>query len=72
MATVLENLQTSKINLAAWLADITADPKPNYSIDGKSVSWQSLFDSITARMEAINKLIALEEGPAFELTQVVT
>lgn len=72
MATVLENLNASKANLSAWLADITTNPKPNYSIDGKSVSWQSLFDSIMGKIEAVNKLIAVEEGPVFNLTQVIT
>lgn len=58
MATALENLTTARNNIAANLAEITARPKPNYSINGQSVSWQSLFDSYVSQLERLDSLIA--------------
>lgn len=39
MATPYENMTTALANVAAQIADITENPKPDYSIDGHSVSW---------------------------------
>jgi hypothetical protein len=58
VATFLENLSTARDNIAANLAAMTADPKPNYTIDGQSVSWQSLFDSYLQQLEKLNAQIA--------------
>ena len=58
MATFLENLVAARDNIAANLAALTADPKPNYSIDGQSVSWQSLFDSYLSQLEKLDAQIA--------------
>ena len=57
MADYLENLLTARDNVAANLAAITADPKPNYTVDGQSVSWQSLFDSYMAQLEKLDAQI---------------
>jgi hypothetical protein len=61
MPTYLENLTTARDQIAANLAAITAQPKPTYSIDGQSVSWQSLFDSYIAQLDKLNALIAAAE-----------
>lgn len=57
MASYLDNLLTARDNVATNLAAITADPKPNYSVDGQSVSWQSLFDSYMAQLERLDAQI---------------
>jgi hypothetical protein len=54
MASYLDNLLAARDNVAANLAAITADPKPNYSVDGQSVSWQTLFDSYMAQLEKLD------------------
>ncbi len=61
MATLLENLLTARQNIASNLAEITAQPKPSYSIDGQQVSWQSLFDSYIGQLQALNAQIAAAE-----------
>ena len=61
MATYLENLQTARDQIAANLAAITAEPKPNYSIDGQSVSWQDLCDAYLRQLAAIDAQIAAAE-----------
>ncbi len=69
--SVLSNLQVAKANVAAILAQITADPKPSYSIDGQSVSWESYFSMLTGKLEALNKLIQVEGGPFEQRTQAL-
>lgn len=47
--------------LTAWEASITAASsgiKPDYSIDGQSVSWQSVYTNATSVIENLDKLIA--------------
>lgn len=60
MPTDLENLQTAR---SAILTELAANAgKPNYTIDGQSVSRDSLLDRLTK----LNALINVFEGP-FEL-----
>jgi hypothetical protein len=54
----LNNLLTARDQVAQNLADLTANPKPNYKIDGQVVSWQGLFDSYLAQLEKLNAQIA--------------
>lgn len=57
MPTDRERLLTIKGNLLDLIDEITAEPKPNYSIDGQSVSWQSYLDSLWAKVKEINEEI---------------
>jgi ACT domain-containing protein len=57
----LTALATIKNNILAQLQDISANPKPNYSIDGQQVSWQSHFDSLMNALERINAQINAAE-----------
>ena len=57
MATRLENLEAALDALAAALAANAG--KPNYSIDGQTVSWGELMD----RMAKLQEAIANEQGP---------
>jgi len=41
MPTDLEQLQTIRSQALAAIAEITANPKPSYTVDGQSVSWNS-------------------------------
>lgn len=71
MPTVMENLETARSNMAARLAEITANPKPDYSIDGKSVSWSGYVSMLTDQMQRINALIQAEGGPQWLPTQAI-
>ena len=57
MATYLENLVTARETLAAALAANAG--RPNYSIDGQSVSWGELYD----RIKKLDEAIATGQGP---------
>jgi len=43
------------------LAEITAQPKPSYSVEGHSYSWQQYFDSLVAKREELMKQRAQEQ-----------
>lgn len=71
MATYLENLTTARDNLAAKLAEVSADPKPTYSIDGQSFSWVEYYKFLTDSVDALNLQISGGE-PFEEVTRGVT
>lgn len=66
MATAAANLATARNNIAQQLADMTADPKPSYSVDGKSVSWGEHFSNLTNLLRTIEENIQVVGGP-FEI-----
>lgn len=39
MATAQQEIQTIRTQTLALLKDVTLSPKPNYSVEGRSVSW---------------------------------
>lgn len=57
MASDLENLKAIRSNLLATL--VTNGVKPDYSIDGQSVTYSSLLEWI----ERLNVQITAAEGP---------
>lgn len=65
MATALENLTVARDNLAARLAEITANPKPDYSVDGQQISWAAYQTMIIQQMEGLEKARQIVSG-AFE------
>lgn len=66
MATNKENLQLAYDRTCQALADLSLNPRPNYSIDGRSYSWQSLFDSLLKRQESLLMAMQKDDGP-FEI-----
>jgi hypothetical protein len=61
MPTILENIQTARENIAATLADITANPKPTYSVDGLSVSWADYFKMLTELDKSLRDAETMED-----------
>ena len=63
--TLVQELQTIQNNLIASLGDVitlynsvVADPKPNYTIDGRSISWSDYRKSLMDDIAELNKQIA--------------
>lgn len=57
----LDTLKAIKRNLLTQIEEMTAAPKPNYTIDGQAVSWQSLLDSLWDKARQIDEqIIAVE------------
>jgi hypothetical protein len=57
MADYLTNLTTARDNIVAALVAMTANPKPNYIIDGQSVSWGALFNNYQNALQNLNNQI---------------
>jgi hypothetical protein len=72
MATVLDNLQSAKLNISANLAAITANPKPSYSLDGESYSWAEYYQILIQQMLTLDEAIQREGGPFERRSQIVT
>ena len=68
--TYLDDLTTARDNLAARIKDLTAQPKPNYSIDGQTVSWGDYLRQLLASQKEIEAAIVdaelASDGP-FEI-----
>jgi len=59
-----EQLQTIKTQTLALIAQITATPKPSYSIDGQSVSWTDYLAQLTQTTAWCDQQLA--RGETFE------
>ncbi len=57
----VDTLKTIKTQVLALLEDLTANPKPTYTIDGQTISWMAYQRMLFGQLEAINKQIAAEE-----------
>lgn len=63
MATPTQSLDTAINNISALIAQITADPKPNYSIDGQLVSWGDYLDTLTTKLASLIRTRQMLRGP---------
>jgi hypothetical protein len=52
------NVQDTINNLTAVIKDITTNPKPNYSINGQSVSWADYLATVT---DQLNKMLEIQQ-----------
>ena len=73
MATYLENLVIIRDGYAQSLAteaayQVANGPKPDYSIDGQSVSWEAWRSGMMKKLEELNDLIGAADP--FELHSV--
>jgi len=55
--------QQSLVNVTMALNDMTAQPKPNYSINGQSYSWAELFDKLQEMKRKLLVDIQDDDGP---------
>lgn len=65
-------LESIRANILARIAEVTASPKPNYSIDGQQVSWQSYLDSLMKQLDAIDIRINSTQEPFEVVSRGVT
>ncbi len=66
MASEADNLATALANVAEKLAEMTANPRVSYSIDGQSVSWGDYFNSLTKLRNDLKAALVNAQGP-FEI-----
>lgn len=60
-------LQTALESLVSAFKDLCANPKPNYSLDGQSVSWGEYFNMLAKGIKDTQELIA-----SFDVTELRT
>jgi hypothetical protein len=60
MSQALTDLIEIKRNLIDRLKELTANPRPSYSIEGRSVSWTELMNAYAEQIKWINDLITIE------------
>lgn len=60
MATDAEQVATIKSAALARIAEITATPKPSYSIDGQSVSWGEYLQQLQGTVAWCDKQLAAQ------------
>ncbi len=60
--TYLENLIVRRDAIATELAALSAS-KPDYSIDGESISYASNRAALIAELKDLNEIIAQQQGP---------
>lgn len=59
----LRNVRTQTLQL---LADVTAQPKPTYTIDGQSVAWDAYLAQLRATLDWCDAKLAA--GELFEIS----
>lgn len=57
----IESIKTIKANTLAKLTEISASPKPTYSIDGQSFQWDAYFKRLTDLVDWCDTKLASEE-----------
>ena len=65
MPSDLEQIRTIKSQTLAIIAELTANPKPTYYIDGQTVSWNAYLARLQATVDWCERKLA-GEGP-FEI-----
>lgn len=65
-------LELAKAQILDRIVEITASPKPSYSIDGQSFSWNEYLKTLLEQVKALDEIIAGMQGPTFEITQGFT
>ncbi|MDD4268762.1 MAG: hypothetical protein PHN77_11070 [Thermoguttaceae bacterium] len=61
MPSDFEQLRTIRSQALAAIAEITASPKPSYTIDGQSVSWNSHLRRLRQTVDWCDRKLAGEE-----------
>ena len=56
--TILETIRTQTL---ALLSEVTAQPKPSYTLDGQSVSWESYLAQLRATLDWCDAKLAGDE-----------
>lgn len=57
----IDDLKEASDNLAAAIKAATVSPKPNYSVDGQSVSWGDYLAMLIAQKKSLDAAIAQSE-----------
>ena len=59
----LANLRSAYIRATANLNDLLANPKPSYTVDGRTYNWKEYQEMLFAQLRGLKELIGDEAGP---------
>lgn len=68
----IDDLNTAINQVAAQIKDITANPKPDYSINGQSVSWASYLSMLVQQLIQLQTAQQSLGGPYQRITRMRT
>ena len=60
---IKDSLNQSLLNVTLALQDMSASPRPTYSLDGRSYSWNELFESLMRKQNELRVAIQEADGP---------
>jgi hypothetical protein len=61
MPTDLEQIRSIKSQTLAIIAELTANPKPTYYLDGQTVSWNDYLENLQATVDWCERKLAGHE-----------
>jgi hypothetical protein len=61
-----DNLTTSRLNISKRIVEITANPKPSYSVNGQTVQWSAYLRMLIDKLDTIDLLVEKDNAP-FEI-----
>lgn len=69
MAAV-DDLGSAINQVAAQIKDITANPKPDYSVNGQSISWASYLSMLTEQVTKLQQAQQSLAGPYQRISRI--
>ena len=66
MPSDAEQIAAIKTQTLALIAQITAEPKPTYTIDGQTIAWSEYLKQLTETVDWCNEKLAGEEPFEFQ------
>lgn len=60
--TLLADLTTARDNLASELATESANPRPDYSVAGRSISWSTYREGLISQIKDLTQQILVAQG----------
>ena len=66
------DLEDALDNIRARIKEITAAPKPTYTVDGQTVKWGEYLEQLLRAEKQLAEAVTREDGPFEERTQVFT
>lgn len=70
MATNLETLQATYTQLVNNLAEVLANPRPNYSIDGVSLDFGAYYELLMSKLERLRMIPGVAPPDIIDLVSV--
>jgi len=65
-----DDLQAAINQIAAQLKDITQNPKPDYSVNGQSVSWSSYVQMLADQLVKLQQAQQSLAGPFMRISRI--